>query len=363
VWSGEAFGARAEGEGEVVFHTGMSGYQEILTDPSYAGQIVCMTYPEIGNVGTNPEDEESRGIFLQGFIVREHVDFPSSWRSRESLQSYLVRHGTPGLAGIDTRALVRRIRNAGAMNGVLVHGDADPAELVARARSLPSMLGRDLVSDVTTPEPYEWTEGHPWTEASAPEPRYRVVALDFGVKRNILRLLADQGLDVTVVPATTRADAIRALEPDGIFLSNGPGDPDAVPDWTETVSQLVGTAPIFGICLGHQILGLALGGATEKLRFGHHGANQPAHDLATGRVMIASENHGFALAAGSLEKHAHLEITHTNLNDGTVEGLRHRSLPIFSVQYHPEASPGPHDTSYLFAEFRKLIEENRASPR
>lgn len=360
IFSGEAFGAGAEGAGEVVFHTGMTGYQEILTDPSYAGQIVCMTYPEIGNVGVNPEDEESRGLFLQGFVVRDHVDFPSSWRSQESLDSYLMRHGVPGLTGVDTRALVRRIRDAGATNGVLVHGEAQRDELIAKARAVPSMEGRNLVDEVTCTEPYEWTEPDPWTLGSRPSPRYRVVAYDFGIKRNILRQLANQGLDVTVVPAATSADEIRNLSPDGLFLSNGPGDPDAVPYAAAAVRELIGALPIFGICLGHQILGLALGGQTQKLRFGHHGSNQPAHEAATGRVMIASENHGFALTNESLENNSELEITHVNLNDGCVEGLRHRTLPIFSVQYHPEASPGPHDTAYLFASFRKAIEEQRA---
>ena len=360
-FSGRAFGAPASGAGEVVFHTGMTGYQEILTDPSYAGQIVCMTYPEIGNVGTNPEDEESRGIFLQGFIVRDHVDFPSSWRSRETLQSYLERHGVPGLTGIDTRQLVRHIRTTGAMNGVLVHGDADLEELRARARAVPSMEGRNLVDEVTCAEPYEWAEGGAWPARPVPAPRFSVVAYDFGVKRNILRLLVDHGLDVTVVPARTPPEEVLAREPDGVFLSNGPGDPGAVPYAAESVRALVGRVPVFGICLGHQILGLALGGERTKLRFGHHGANQPAHEAATGRVMIASENHGFALHEGSLREDPDLEITHVNLNDGTVEGLRHRSLPVFSVQYHPEASPGPHDTAYLFRRFRELIEGNRAA--
>ncbi len=361
VYEGRAFGARAEGAGEVVFHTGMTGYQEILTDPSYAGQIVCMTYPEIGNVGVNPEDEESRGIFLSGFVVREHVDYPSSWRARESLQSYLERHGVPGISGIDTRALVRRIRDGGALNGVLVHGEASHEELVARARALPPMEGQNLVDAVTCREPYPWSEGNPWTSDSVPAPRYRVVAYDLGVKRNILRLLADQGFDVTVVPADLPAARALELEPDGIFLSNGPGDPQALPHVREAVRELIGLRPVFGICLGHQILGLALGGRREKLRFGHHGANQPVHEAATGRVMIASENHGFALAREPLASDPDIEITYVNLNDGTVEGLRHRRLPVFSAQYHPEASPGPHDTAYLFAHFRKLVEEHRAS--
>lgn len=359
-FEGAAFGAAGVGEGEVVFHTGMTGYQEILTDPSYAGQIVCMTYPHIGNVGTNPEDEESRGVFLRGFVVRDYVDVPSSWRSVETLHAYLERHGVPALAGIDTRALVRRIREAGAVNGVLAHGGADPGSLRARARAVPPMEGRSLVDEVSTSEPYVWTEGNRWTGGAAPAPRYRVVAYDFGIKRNILRSLVDWGFDVTVVPARTPAADALALEPDGVFLSNGPGDPGAVPWAADTVRGLLGRTPVFGICLGHQILGLALGGRREKLRFGHHGANQPAHETETGRVMIASENHGFALTIESLAADPDLEVTHANLNDRTVEGLRHRRLPAFSVQYHPEASPGPHDTAYLFGRFRELIESRRA---
>ncbi|MBW2280963.1 MAG: glutamine-hydrolyzing carbamoyl-phosphate synthase small subunit [Deltaproteobacteria bacterium] len=362
VWEGESFGADAEQGGEVVFNTAMTGYQEILTDPSYAGQIVCMTYPEIGNVGVNPEDEESSGLYLRGFVVRDHVDFPSSWRSRESLHAYLVRHGVPGVSGIDTRALVRRIREAGAQGGFIAHGDAPVERLRERAAALPSMEGQNLVDEVTTAEAYEWREGDAWLPRSggASSRRYRVVAYDFGIKRNILRRLTESGFDVTVVPARTSAEDVLALEPDGVFLSNGPGDPSAVPWAVETVRALVGRKPIFGICLGHQILGLALGGTRTKLRFGHHGANQPAHERDTGRVMIASENHGFALDAEALAARDDLEVTHVNLNDGCVEGLRHRELPVFSVQFHPEASPGPHDTSYLFDHFHSLIEADRA---
>jgi carbamoyl-phosphate synthase small subunit len=369
LYRGEAFGARATdataaiAEGEVVFHTGMTGYQEILTDPSYAGQIVCMTYPEIGNVGTNPEDDESAGVSLRGFVVRDHVDFPSSWRSRESLQDFLERHGVPGISGIDTRALVRHIRMQGAVNGILAHGDVDTDELCARAARLPSMAGRNLVDEVTCSEPYLWSEGlWPGETRAAPceRVRYRVVAYDYGVKRNILRELVQAGFEVTVVPAATPAEEALALEPDAIFLSNGPGDPRAVPYAAEIVRGLLGRRPIFGICLGHQILGLALGGRIRKLRFGHHGANQPARDSDSGRVWIASENHGFALEPEGIEADPDLEITHTNLNDGTVEGLRHRRLPAFSVQYHPEASPGPHDAAQLFERFRDLIEAKRA---
>lgn len=361
VFAGQGFGSSEDGEGEVVFHTGMTGYQEILTDPSYAGQMVCMTFPEIGNVGVNPEDEESRGLFLRGFIVRDHVDFPSSWRSRESLQSYLVRHGVPGISGIDTRALVRHIREAGAMNGVLVRGPASIEELRARALAVPAMEGRNLVDEVSCSEPYSWTEGETEKAVDQSSHRHRVVAYDFGVKRNILRQLVRCGLEVTVVPARTTAAQVLAMKPHGVFLSNGPGDPSAVPHAAEAVRGLLGRLPIFGICLGHQILGIALGGSTRKLRFGHHGANQPAHARDTGRVMITSENHGFALDADSLAACPEVEVTHVNLNDGTVEGLRHRTLPVFSVQYHPEASPGPHDTVYLFRQFRDLLEATDAA--
>jgi carbamoyl-phosphate synthase small subunit len=321
-----------------------------------------MTYPEIGNTGVNPEDEESRGIFLGGFVVRDHVDFPSSWRSRESLDAYLARHGVPGISGIDTRALVRRIRSLGATNGILAHGDVAVAELRARAAAAPSMVGRNLVDGVTCAAPYRWTEAKRWGAPRAvPTPAYRVVAYDYGVKRNILRELCSAGFDVTVVPAAFPAADALALEPDAIFLSNGPGDPEAVTYAIPIVRELYPRKPTFGICLGHQILGIALGGRCRKLQFGHHGANQPAKDLTTGRVMIASENHGFAVDVASLAAQADVEVTHVNLNDQTVEGLRHRRLPVFSVQYHPEACPGPHDLGYLFARFRALVEGARAA--
>ena len=363
LYRGEAFGADVAGEGEVVFHTGMTGYQEILTDPSYAGQIVCMTYPEIGNTGCNPEDEESRGIFLRGFVVRSYNERPSSWRSRETLHDYLLRHDVPGISGIDTRALVRRLRTIGASNGVIVHGEHDPAELRARAAAIPSMAGLNLVDGVTENRRYEWRDGNTWrvrARASAKQ-RHRIVAYDYGVKWNILRELVDAGFDVTVVPASTPARDALALKPSGVFLGNGPGDPAAVTYAIPIVRELIAAKlPIFGICLGHQILGLALGGTTKKLRFGHHGANQPARDEQSGRVMIASENHGVAVDAEALRRAGDVEITHVNLNDGTVEGLRHRMLPVFSVQYHPEASPGPHDLAYLFDRFRELIEAQHA---
>jgi carbamoyl-phosphate synthase small subunit len=364
VFRGKAFGAPKAPEppaaGEVVFHTGMTGYQEILTDPSYAGQIVCLTCPEIGNVGTNPEDEESRALFLRGLVVRSYDPLPSSWRATETLGAYMKRHGVPGICDVDTRALVRHIRASGAQNAVIAHGAASDAELRERAIEAPSMEGQNLVDAVTCREPYAWREPDAWLPAERPQPAYRVVAYDFGIKRNILRRLVDAGFDVTVVPAHTTAADVLAMEPDGVFLSNGPGDPAAVPYAAEAVASLIGQVPIFGICLGHQILGLALGGKTSKMRFGHHGANQPALVHATGRVAITSENHGFAISPASLAGRADIEITHTNLNDGTVEGIRHARLPVFSVQYHPEASPGPHDTTYLFQDFRRAIESHRA---
>jgi len=363
LYRGEAFGANVAGEGEVVFHTGMTGYQEILTDPSYAGQIVCMTYPEIGNTGCNPEDEESRGLFLRGFVVRSYNERPSSWRCRETLHDYLARHSVPGISGIDTRALVRHLRTVGTLNGVIVHGEHDASKLRARAAAIPSMAGLNLVDGVTEGRRYDWHEGNAWRvrPRAAGKKRHRVVAYDYGVKRNILRELVDAGFDVTVVPASTPARDALALAPDGVFLSNGPGDPAAVTYAIPIVRELLAAkTPIFGICLGHQILGLALGGTTKKLRFGHHGANQPARDEQSHRVMIASENHGFAVDAEALRRAGDVEITHVNLNDGTVEGLRHRTLPVFSVQCHPEASPGPHDLAYLFDRFRELIESRHA---
>ena len=367
VFRGNAFGARGVGAGEVVFNTSITGYQEILSDPSYAGQIVAMTYTQIGNVGTNPEDDEAIRPFLRGFVVKEVFE-PSSWRSRESLDAYLKRHGVPGISGIDTRALVRRIRDGGAQVGLLsTDPDSDEAELVARAKAEPGLDGRDLVADVTCSEPYSWDEGL-WRGVSGqvprpdrPTPAYRVVAYDFGVKRNILRQLVAHGFDVTVVPARTSWQDALAYEPDAIFLSNGPGDPAAVEGVQDTVRELAARKPLFGICLGHQILGLALGGKTIKLKFGHHGGNQPGQDLATGKVAICAENHGYAVDADSLREAGEpVEITHVNLNDGTVEGLAHAEKPLFSVQYHPEASPGPHDAGYLFGRFREMVARHKA---
>ena len=369
VYRGLAFGAEAVRSGEVVFNTSMTGYQEILTDPSYAGQIVTMTYTEIGNVGVNPSDEESARPFLEGFVVKELCEFPSNWRAEGELDGYLREAGVPGLSGIDTRALVRRIRDGGAQVAVLSTDPAvqDEGELIARARSAPGLEGVDWVDAVTCSEIYEWREGA-WPgirgqlpRPERPMPTLRVVAYDFGVKRNILRLLVEHGFDVTVVPAkTTAADAL-ALEPDAIFLSNGPGDPEAVQGVRDTVRELSHAKPLFGICLGHQILGLALGGQTEKLKFGHHGGNQPGKDLATGKVAICAENHGYAVNAESLRTAGEpVEITHVNLNDDTVEGLAHTLRPVFSVQYHPEASPGPHDASFFFRRFREMTERHLA---
>jgi carbamoyl-phosphate synthase small subunit len=355
---GRAFGALGEVTGEVVFNTAMTGYQEVLTDPSYKGQLVCMTYPEIGNVGINGEDEESARVYVEGFVVKEYVSRPSNWRAEMALGEYLERTGVPGIEGIDTRALVRHIRTTGAQEAVLSSINLDLDELVAKAKKSPGLIGRDLVREVTCSEPYDWDTAdwhigtgyrHPGEVRDAP----LVVALDYGIKRNILRRLVAAGFRVKVMPAMTTAEQVLALNPDGVFLSNGPADPAAVTYAHETVRDLLGRKPIFGICLGHQILGLALGGQTYKLTFGHHGANHPVIDLRTKRVEITCQNHGFAVAADSLRGNA--ELTHLNLNDKTVEGMRGNGTPFFSVQYHPEASPGPHDAGYLFSRFRQLV--------
>jgi carbamoyl-phosphate synthase small subunit len=359
VFEGEPLGARGEAAGEVVFNTAMAGYQEVLTDPSYKGQLVCMTYPHIGNTGVNPEDVESARPWVEGFIVREASAVASSWRATATLDAYLRQHGVVGIQGIDTRALTRHLRDHGAQEGVISTTAGDPASLVARAKAAPGLVGRDLVKEVTCPAAYEWTESvwHRGEGYGPPPPaRYHVVAYDSGVKRNILRQLVGLGCRVTVLPASATADEALAARPDGIFLANGPGDPEGVPYLAEAVRRLAGRLPVFGICLGHQILALALGARTYKLPFGHHGVNHPVKDRATGRVEVTSQNHGFAVDPESCAA-AGLEVTHVNLNDGTCEGLRHRSLPVFSVQYHPEASPGPHDAHYLFRRFVDLMAE------
>jgi carbamoyl-phosphate synthase small subunit len=371
-FEGYAFGAPVERAGEIVFNTSMTGYQEVLTDPSYRGQIVAMTYPLIGNYGINDEDVESRGIWMEGFVVKELSRVVSNWRSRMDLDTYLRKHDVPGIEGIDTRELTHRLRTFGAMQAVISSTDLDPKSLVAKAKATPSLSGRDLVRDVTCPKPFEWSERLAGGAAPVPaalavepagkpaSPEHRVVVMDCGVKYGILRCLRQYGCHVMVVPSSTSAEKIAELDPDGLMLSNGPGDPEAVTDVITTVQQLVAkpprgrALPIFGICLGQQILGLALGGKTYKLKFGHHGANQPVKDLATGEVAITVQNHGFCVDIDSLPP-GECEITHMNLNDKTLEGFRHKKLPIFSVQYHPEASPGPHDARYLFQRFTELM--------
>ena len=356
VFTGMGFGAPGETCGEVVFNTSMTGYQEVLTDPSYTGQIVTMTYPLIGNYGTTNEDQESRGIQVAGFIVRELTRLPSNFRSQSDLDAYLKAGKVTGIEGIDTRALVRKLRVRGAMNGVLSTIDLDDASLVKKARECPSMAGLDLVSKVVPKEAFDWDK-RPGAFAehvlkSRPAEK-RVVAIDYGMKWNILRCLTQVGCKVTVVPGTATADDVLRHKPDGIFLSNGPGDPAAVGYAINTVKDLLGKKPIFGICLGHQLLGLAYGAKTFKLKFGHRGANQPVRNERTGQVEITTQNHGFSVDPKTLP--ANVEPTHINLNDYTLEGMRDKKNPTFSVQYHPEAAAGPHDSSYLFEEFRKLM--------
>jgi carbamoyl-phosphate synthase small subunit len=361
VFEGEAFGAAGETSGEVVFNTSMSGYQEILTDPSYVGQMVCMTYPEQGNYGTNRADAESARPHATGFIVRHYAREPSSFRAEQGLEAYLVAHGIVGIHGIDTRRLTRHIRTTGAQMGVIA-SEGSAQALVARARALPGMEGQDLATRISTAEPYEWAEtgADAWNDADradVEQPRFHVVAYDWGLKRAMLRLLAEAGCRVTVVPSRTPAAEVLARRPDGVFLTNGPGDPAAVDGARNTVAELLGKVPVFGICLGHQILALALGASTYKLKFGHRGANQPVKDLATGKVDITSQNHGFAVDDASLGRRA--RVSHVNLNDGTVEGIEVLDAAAFGVQYHPESSPGPHDARHLFGRFVRMMEQRR----
>ncbi|HWR52953.1 MAG TPA: glutamine-hydrolyzing carbamoyl-phosphate synthase small subunit [Bryobacteraceae bacterium] len=363
VFEGRSFGARTERAGEVVFNTAITGYQEIFTDPSYSGQIVVLTYPEIGNYGTNAADDESARPYIEGLVVRDFSPIVSNWRSDQNAGDFLSAADIPVAAEIDTRALVRHLRTRGVMRGVLSTTSADPQSLVAKARSIPSMAGLDLATRVSTAERYEWSKGVEPCSPSEPvgdsaAATYHVVAYDFGIKHNILRRLVHTGCRVTVVPALTSPEDVLALKPDGIFLSNGPGDPEPLTAQVANVRKLIGKKPMFGICLGQQVLGLALGGRTYKLKFGHRGANHPVLNKLTGKVEITSHNHGFAVDPESLDP-AVVELTHFNLNDGTLEGFRHRSEPVFSVQYHPEAAPGPHDSLYLFEDFKRLMKEGK----
>jgi carbamoyl-phosphate synthase small subunit len=367
VFEGRSFGAPAERSGEVVFNTAITGYQEIFTDPSYTGQIVILTNPQIGNYGTSTSDNEARKPYIEGLAVREFSGITSNWRSDVEARTFLANANIPVVSDLDTRSLVRHLRSRGVMRGVLSAAPsisaADAQMLVEKARSIPSMTGLDLASRVTTPEPYNWTksvESCSPSEVLAPaaEPRFNVIAYDFGIKHNILRRLVHSGCKVTVVPALTSAEDVLALKPDGVFLSNGPGDPEPLHTQIDNVRRLIGRAPIFGICLGHQILGLALGGSTYKLKFGHRGANHPVINKVTQRVEITSHNHGFAVDPDSLNVND-VDITHVNLNDLTLEGFRHRREPVFCVQYHPEAAPGPHDSHYLFDDFTKLMADHK----
>ncbi len=374
IFTGETFGwSGGDAEGEVVFNTSITGYQEILTDPSYSGQIVTMTHPHIGNYGVNNFDTESASPYAAGLIVKEYSQIYSNWRADESLDEYLKKHRITGLSGIDTRMLVRALRNDGAMRGVISPAATDEKALVRRAQAIPSMSGRDLASVVTCRKEYEWSQGEQTQynlelredcESAQQLPvngaRKKIVVMDFGVKRNILRRLLAYGCELTIVPSDTSSASILARQPDGVFLSNGPGDPEAVTYAITTIEKLLPAVPIFGICLGHQLMALALGGKTYKLKFGHHGANHPVKNLITGAIEITSQNHGFAVNWEAMDE-KETELTHINLNDMTVEGFRHRTLPAFAVQYHPEAAPGPHDSDYLFRRFMSLMEEKIAA--
>jgi carbamoyl-phosphate synthase small subunit len=361
VFEGRSFGAPAERSGEVVFNTALTGYQEIFTDPSYTGQIVILTNPQIGNYGTSVDDDESVKPYIEGLVVREFSPLSSNWRSDDDARHFLAKNQIPVVSELDTRALVRHLRTKGVMRGVLSATESNGDALVRKARQIPSMAGLDLASRVSTPVSYEWTQPvkacSPSEIVSAPAPlKYHVVAYDFGIKRNILRRLAHTGCRVTVVPALTSAEDVLAMKPDGVFLSNGPGDPEPLEGQVANIRALLGRTPIFGICLGHQLMGLACGGKTYKLKFGHRGANHPVLNQLTNKVEITSHNHGFAVDPDSL-KNSDVELTHVNLNDQTLEGFRHRNYPAFCVQYHPEAAPGPHDSHYLFDDFIKLIDQ------
>jgi len=381
VFEGESFGATGEQYGEVVFNTSMIGYQEVLTDPSYKGQIVAMTYPLIGNYGVNDDDFESSRPHVQGFVVREYSSYFSNWRATRSLGEFLSSYGVIGIQGVDTRALTKRLRTSGVMKGVISTVDMDKESLVAKAKASPGLIGLDLVKHVTCKGTYRWDSGetdiyakyeeapdteiqleldftHPAPALGAEALLFKIVAVDSGIKHSILRKLRSHGCDVTVVPASASAEEILSLQPEGVFLANGPGDPEAVPYLVDTVKELMGRKPIFGICLGHQILGLAFGGESFKLKFGHRGVNQPVKNLITGKVEITSQNHGFCIDKESL-KDQPLRLTHINLNDDTLEGMEHEELPVFSVQYHPEASPGPHDADYLFDKFVDIMRRDR----
>ncbi len=362
IFRGKGYGAKAECYGEVVFNTSITGYQEIFTDPSYAGQIVVLTNPQIGNYGTNPEDNEATRPYIEGLVVREFSPISSNWRSDQVADEYLEKFKIPVIADIDSRALVRHLRDRGVMRGVISSLETDTETLVAKARSIPKMDGTDLARVVSTKQRYVWETGvrsHEPTEVVGVKDgpaRFHVVAYDYGIKHNILRKLAGEGCKITVVPAETPADDVLALKPSGVFLSNGPGDPEPCTYAVESIRNLMGRVPIFGICLGHQLIGIALGGKTYKLKFGHHGGNHPVKQMQTGKVEITAHNHNFAVDPDSL-KGVDVDFTHMDLNDSTLEGLRHRGLPLFSVQYHPEASPGPHDSHYLFKDFVRMMEE------